>query len=224
MTSVHIPNHMLTEAIEKFLEKSNYWLNFKLARLCMRYAFYNYSSNILDNLISIPNFKNQSFKIYLNFLLNISNAELMLTKADFKNFGEFLKNLNAALAHYTRSQFLLKSLKNSNASTSYIQLKYCELRIEQIKTYINMIMATMTYQTIPAPVFLYSTDNLNKYGRIATQFKYTTSELQKLILKYKIFIKEFFDADLNTINILNICRKNNELLCNVLMSSLKSDK
>jgi hypothetical protein len=189
----------------------------------MRYTFYSYASSILDRLINKSNFKKQSFKIYLNFLLNISNAELLLTRKDFKNFNEFLKNLNTSLAHYTKSQFLLKSLKHINTSTSYIQLKYCELRIEQIKVFIQLIMASMTYQTIPAPVFLYSTENLNKYGRIATQFKYTISELQKLILKYKIFVKEFFDADENTVNILNICRNNNEFLCNVLISALKSD-
>lgn len=105
---------------------------------------------------------------------------------------------------------------NNNASYSYqnnFQLKYIELRIEQIKLFIHLALATMTYHTIPLPVFQYSiSDQLGKLGRLGSQMKYSLFELQKLLFKYKGFLKECFDADLNTINMLNILRKHNECI------------
>jgi hypothetical protein len=85
------------------------------------------------------------------------------------------------------------------------QQRYCELRAEQCKLYLHVLMSSMTWFTQPAPLFQFkSSDNLAKLGRIAQQMKYALNELQKLIVKYKEFIAECFDADSHSINILNM--------------------
>jgi hypothetical protein len=62
---------------------------------------------------------------------------------------------------------------------------------------------------------------------MGSQMKFSVFELQKLLLKYKNFIKECFDADENTINILNILKKLNECMIftiNLLSTASKSEQ
>jgi hypothetical protein len=139
-----------------------------------------------------------------------------------------MRKLNEALSMYIKAQILLKSIDTTNRNNSQFQLKYCELRSEQIKLYIHLLMATMTYHTNPAPKFLYSSsDSISKYGRIASQLKYSLFEIQKLTQKYKNLMRECFDADENSINILNICKRHNEFLIfsiNLLICPAKSEQ
>ena len=135
-----------------------------------------------------------------------------------QNINDFIENLNQSLSLYIRAQAVFKSnctkclqststnnmpiLENSNTC---FQIRYCELRSEQIKLYIHMILSTMTFITIPAPIFQFkSSESFNKLGRIASQMKYLTNELQKLSQKYKELISECFDSDKHTLNILNM--------------------
>ena len=152
---------------------------------------------------------------YIEFLLNVCNAECLFN-TKIANFNDIIKNLNNALALYVKAQILLKSINSCIQQTqlnSFFQLKYCELRCEQIKNFLHLLFATMSYQTIPAPKFFYATsDTISKYGRIGSQMKNMLSEAQKMNLKYKNFLKECFDADENTINILKTCKLQNYLV------------
>jgi hypothetical protein len=236
-------NIKLNEIITKFITKSTYyWINYKLARLCVRYSFFNYATIIFDSLKKLieetqptshsnsnNNTKNFNIKQYFEYYSYLCKAESLLIKQDIKSFTNLIENLNEALELYIKAQFLLKSSNYLiNTLNNFFQLRYIELRVEQIKYFIHISLGTMTYHTIPPPVFHYSsTDYLSKLGRMGSQMKYSAFELQKLLLKYKNFIKECFDADENTINILNILKKQNDCIIftiNLLSSASKTEQ
>jgi hypothetical protein len=238
-------NIKLNEIIKKFISKtdsSDYWINYKLARLCVRYSYFNHASVIFDNLkkvieatsqktsfSNVNNTKNFNMKQYFEFYSYLCKAESQLNRQDVKSFTNLIENLNESLDLYIKAQFLLKSSNYLIITlNSSFQLRYIELRIEQTKYFIHISLGTMTYHTIPPPVFQYSsTDYLSKLGRMGSQMKFSVFELQKLLLKYKNFIKECFDADENTINILNILKKLNECMIftiNLLSTASKSEQ
>ena len=237
-------NIKLNEIITKFIEitrTTNYWINYKLARLCVRYSYFNHASTIFSDLkkaIEMTNekgfsstrtTKNTNTKNYFEFFSYVCKAESLLIKQNVKNFTNLIENLNEALDLYIKAQFLLKSSNYlMNTLNSSFQLRYLELRVELIKYFIHISLGTMTYHTIPPPVFQYSsTDYLSKLGRMGSQMKHSVFELQKLLLKYKNFIKECFDADENTINILIILKKLIECMIftiNLLSTVSKSEQ
>ncbi|RMZ94376.1 integrator complex subunit 7, partial [Brachionus plicatilis] len=191
--------------------------------MCVRYTHYDLSEKIYQNLSllmtgAIHNMSTNdlSYKSWFEFMSLVCKAESALVKTEFESFSELMTNLNQSFNEYTRAQTLFKSLcsrclthSNSltvleNSSTCF-QIRFCELRCEQIKLFIHLSMSLLTYRTVPTPVFqLKSSENLARYGRIAQQMKYGVVELQKLNQKFKDFISECFDADEHTINILNI--------------------
>jgi len=184
---------------------------------------------------------------WLKFMSTLCKAEHLITQSEVLNINEFISNLNRALELYNQAQSLFKAncskcfwpspnasmtqqvstlpaLENSNTC---IQTRFCELRSEQIKLYVHLILSTMTYQTIPAPIFHFkSSQNFGRFGRIAQQMKYSLAELQKLTQKYKELVSECFDADCHTLNILNSCKKQNECLmfCINLLSCHNTEK
>ena len=223
-------NDLVERSIETFLQvnKNSLWEIFKLARMCVRYTHYELamkiyeqtSSELISNSINMST-SDLSYKSWFDFMALISKAEFSL-QSSHSNINEFINSLNQALNHYVRAQTLFKSLctrcfasaANSsvysfpmleNANTNF-QMRYCELRTEQIKLYIHLILSSMTFQTIPAPIFQFKSSEVNftKFGRIAQQMKFTVVELQKLAQKYKDLISECFDADNHTISILNM--------------------
>ena len=221
----------VSNAVKLFVQvnQSKSWLIFKLARMCARYAhfklaneLYTYLSDQLSKSMQRDtDTKDLSYKSWLDFMAIISKAETFIALSHASNINELIGNLNSALSLYLQALTLFKSmctkcmihsstcnssvpsvLENSNTC---FQTRFCELRSEQIKLYIHMILSTMTYQTIPAPVYQFnSSESLGKYGRIAQQLKYSLVELQKLTTKYKDFISECFDADNHSLNILNM--------------------
>ena len=214
------------QSIETFLSvnKNSLWQIFKLARMCVRYTHYELAQKIYErmSLELVSNSSNMStsdlsYKSCFDFMALICKAESSL-QINCVNINEFINSLNQALNYYVRAQILFKSLcskcltsQNSsfltleNANTIF-QIRYCELRNEQIKLYIHLILSSMTFQTIPAPIFQFKSSEVNfaKFGRIAQQMKFTIVELQKLSQKYKDLISECFDADNHTINVLNM--------------------
>lgn len=203
------------------------WMIFKLARMCARYSYFDVAFDLYSTLsgslsrtmLSERDSKDLSYKTWLDFMNILCKAESLIQQSQAKNLNEFIGELNDALSLYLKGLSLFKSmcikyvhyasssLCNTIAdnSNSYFQTRYCELRSEQIKLYIHIVLSSLTYQTIPAPKYQFnSSDNLEKYGRIAQQFKYSTIELQKLVQKYKEFISECFDADTHSLNILNM--------------------
>jgi hypothetical protein len=184
---------------------------------------------------------------WLEFMSILCKAEYLIGQSNVANINEFIGNLNRALQLYNQAQALFKAncskcfwpcprpgvaqqacsqptLENSNTC---IQMRFCELRSEQIKLYVHLILSTMTYQTIPAPVFHFkSSQNFGRFGRIAQQMKYSLAELQKLTQKYKELVSECFDADCHTLNILNVYKRQNECLmfCINLLSCHNTEK
>jgi hypothetical protein len=224
--------------IQTFIElnSQNYWQIFKLARMCVRYGSFNLghllyqklSHQILDGFRPNMATADLSYKSWLDFMALLCQGESLISETTASNINEFIKHLNEAMDCYLRAQYLFKSsctrclnttTGNANGvsiqetSTNCFQLRYCELRTEQIKLYIQLILSTMTYKTVPPPVFQFnSAESFGKFGRIAQQMKYSIVEIQKLIQKYKELLFESFDADSHTINMISICRKQNECL------------
>lgn len=221
-----IEAYFIEDSVKKFLDKNHndLWSIFKLARMCVRYTFYDLANTIYENLSikmtnSIFNMSTSdlSYKGWFDFMSCICKSECLLTKSNPSNINDLIKLLNEALSGYMRAHTLFKSscsrclthsstsiptLENSNTC---FQIRYCELRSEQIKLYVHLTLSSMTFQTIPAPVFQFkSSENFARTGRMAQQMKYSVVELQKLNQKYKDFIAECFDADEHTINILNM--------------------
>ena len=220
------PCDYVENCIETFLKvnKNSLWQIFKLARMCVRYSHYELAMKIYERMSSetISNSINMStsdlsYKSWFDFMALICKAESSL-QLNFSNINDFINSLNQALNHYVKAQILFKSLCTKcfnsqnfsfitleNANTIF-QIRYCELRNEQIKLYIHLILSSMTFQTIPAPIFQFKSSEVNfaKFGRIAQQMKFTVVELQKLSQKYKDLISECFDADNHTINVLNM--------------------
>lgn len=218
--------HYIESCIDSYLEanKSSLWNIFKLGRMCVRYTHYKLANSIYETLSSdlASNVLNTStsdlsYKSWFEFMEMICKAECSL-QTQYADINEFISSLNLAFTNYVRAQTLFKSLctrclsatsatiptlENANAN---FQIRYCELRSEQIKLYLHIILSSMTYQTMPAPVFQFKSSEVNfsKFGRIASQMKYSINELQKLNQKYKDFISECFDADPHTLNILNM--------------------
>lgn len=191
--------------------------------MCVRYVYFEKANQLFDNLTNLMSSvsfnmsaSDLSYKSWLEFISILCKAEYFLTQSDSENINDFIENLNKSLSYYIRAQSIFKSsctrcLHLSNcipvleSSNTCFQIRYCELRSEQIKLYIHIILSTMTYITIPAPLFQFkSSENFNKLGRIASQMKNITNELQKLCQKYKELISECFDADKHTLNILNM--------------------
>ena len=217
----------VSNAVKLFVQvnQSKSWLIFKLARMCARYAHFKLANELYTHLSDQlsksmqrdMDTKDLSYKSWLDFMAIISKAETFVTLSHAGSINEFINNLNSAFSLYLQALTLFKSLCTKcmlhscnavptleNANTCF-QTRFCELRSEQIKLYIHMILSTMTYQTIPAPVHQFnSSESLGKYGRIAQQLKYSLVELQKLTTKYKDFISECFDADNHSLNILNM--------------------
>ena len=213
-------------SVETFLEvnKTSLWPIFKLARMCVRYTHYELATRIYEKMSTelIFNSSNMStndlsYKRWFDFMALICKAESSLQLSN-SNISDFINSLNQALNYYIRAQILFKSLCTKSISTpscsfstlensnTIFQIRYCELRNEQIKLYIHLILSSMTFQTIPAPIFQFKSSEVNftKFGRIAQQMKFTVVELQKLSQKYKDLISECFDADNHTISILNM--------------------
>ena len=209
----------VVSSIKSFLElnEHNSWHIFKLARMCVRYSYYEVANSLYEKMcLQMSSMECEAYtsdlscKSWLEFMAILCKAEHLITQSGVLDINELIRNLNEALSLYMRAQFLFKSyctrcltqLENSNTC---FQMRYCELRSDQIKLYIHLILSTMTYQTIPAPVFHFkSSENFGKFGRIAQQMKYSLVELQKLNQKYKQLISECFDADHHTLNILNM--------------------
>ena len=226
----HTACDLIAKSIDTFLQvnRTSLWDIFKLARMCVRYTHYELAMKIYEQMSTelISNSTNMStsdlsYKSWFDFMALICKAESSL-QSNHTNINEFISSLNQGLNHYVRAQILFKSLctrcfgsaSNSsvysfpmleNSSTNF-QIRYCELRSEQIKLYIHLMLSSMTFQTIPAPIFQFKSSEVNftKFGRIAQQMKFTVVELQKLAQKYKDLISECFDADNHTISILNM--------------------
>ncbi len=222
-------------AVEKFLVENesndDAWSLYKLARMCVRYTFYDLADRIYAKLaLKITNSmfnmstSDLSFKCWVDFMSFVCKAEDKKCSSKRESdqqssINEFVRDLNESLSYYMRAITLFKStctrsLAQTQLSSSNIfnlenvntcfQIRYCELRSEQLKLYIHLMLAAMTFSSIPAPVFHFNTtESFNKFGRIAQQLKYAVNELQKLNQKYKDFLSECFDADQHTINILN---------------------
>ena len=68
----------LNEIITKFISKTgstDYWINYKLARLCVRYSYFNHASVIFDNLKKI--IEEMSQKTSFNSANNTKNFNLL---------------------------------------------------------------------------------------------------------------------------------------------------
>lgn len=216
---------VIKEYIFEFLKTNvyNLWFVFKLARMCVRYSCYELACEFLDkisNEISSSVDSNGtslapidlSLSSWLNFMTVLCRGEYSLIQPGVNDLNEFIRNLNDGLLHYNKALTLFKSncmqLTSSEVfenSNTCFQTRFCELRAEEIKLYVHIILSTMTYQTIPAPIFHFkSSESFGKFGRIAQQIKYSILELSKLAQKYKQLISECFDADTHTLNILNM--------------------
>ena len=144
--NLHANNHKefndkLKELIISYSTKNNNeWNDFKLIRLMVRFGFYECAKQILENLYSkIKTSIDLNHVFYIEFLLNVCDAEHLLN-IKITNFNDVIKNLNNALSLYVKAQIILKSINSSILQTqlnSYFQLKYCELRCEQIKIFIH---------------------------------------------------------------------------------------
>jgi hypothetical protein len=195
----------------------------KLARMCVRYSCYELAceffnkistemSSVNSDNIALPPL-DLGLSSWLKFMGILCRGEYSIIQSNVSDLNEFIRNLNDGLLHYNKGLTLFKSncmqLTSSepvfeNCNTCF-QTRFCELRGEEIKLYIHIILSTMTYQTIPAPIFHFkSSENFGKFGRVAQQIKYSIIELQKLSQKYKELISECFDADTHTLNILNM--------------------
>lgn len=216
---------IIKEYIFEFLKTNGYnlWFVFKLSRMCVRYSCYELACEFLDkisNEISSTIDSNGislapidlSLSSWLKFMTILCRGEYSLMQPNVSDLNEFIRNLNNGLLHYNKALTLFKSncmqLTSSEVfenSNTCFQTRFCELRAEEIKLYVHIILSTMTYQTIPAPIFHFkSSENFGKFGRIAQQIKYSILELGKLTQKYKQLISECFDADTHTLNILNM--------------------
>jgi hypothetical protein len=210
------------------------WSIYKLARMCARYAYFElaeslymrmYASLSGDASAASSSTSDLSYTSWLEFMSLVCRAESLMSKSQSLNaVGQLIGNLNEALSLYTRAQLVFKSLctrclisavavtSSSSTSASYLEspntcfaMRYAELRSEQIKLYVHLILSSLTYATVPAPAFqLNSSDPFARFGRLAQQMKYSCVELQKLTQKYKELIAEWFDADEQTLNILNM--------------------
>ena len=243
-TSDH--SELVTECVRGFLEANDkdQWLKFKLARMCVRYSYYELATELFNNVSTelrreyTLNMKksDMSFINWLEFMAILSKAEFLISQTGVEDINEYIQNLNESLSLYLNAQILFKAncaqcfipLSSATSTTSggssassstsssnqpptlensdtSIQIRYCELRAEQIKLFIHMVLSTMTYQTIPPPAFQFkSSENFGKLGRIAQQMKNSTVELQKLNQKIKELISECFDGDIHTLNVLNM--------------------
>ena len=203
--------------------------------MCVRYTYFDLAepvyaqlSTAIANSMFNMSTSDLSLKGWLDFMHQVCQAECARTRASqrARNVSELIRCLNEALALLIRAQTLFKatctrSLQNAcfsssanNSSnnthslenaTACFQIRFCELRSEQVKTYIHLVLSVMTCETIPAPAFqLKAAENFNRLGRIAQQMKYGVNELQKLNQKYRDLLFECFDADQHTINILNM--------------------
>ena len=111
----------------------------------------------------------------------------------------------------------LVSLENAN---SCFQVRFCELRSEQVRLYVHLVLSVLTHVTVPPPVFQLNAASMTSagaagaataprsavaaVGRVAQQLKHSVNELHKLNQKYRDLLTECFDADHHTINILNM--------------------
>lgn len=247
----HLDNEnseLVKKCVREFLDanEKNQWLKFKLARMCVRYSYYELATKLFNNVSNelrreySTNVKKSDigFISWLEFMALISKAEFLISQTGVENINDYIQNLNESLSLYINAQILFKancarcfipfgsgsgastssgsSSGSGSSSTSYppptlensdtsIQIRYCELRAEQIKLFIHMVLSTMTYQTIPPPAFQFkSSENFGKLGRIAQQMKNSMVELQKLNQKVKELISECFDGDIHTLNVLNM--------------------
>jgi hypothetical protein len=206
---------------------SAHWAQFKLARMCVRYTFYSLAEAIYARLAErVANSmtfnmstSDLSYKGWLDFMGMLCRAESRVNPARAKTVHELVQGLSESLSFYTRAMSMFKAtctrsltqacsntpaLENSNAC---FQIRYGELRSEQIKMFIHLVMSVMTCLSVPPPRFQFkttATDKFSRHGRVAQQMKYSVNELHKLNLKYKELLSECFDADQHTINILNM--------------------
>jgi len=165
--------------------------------------------------------KDLNYKTWFDFMSILCRAESLIQQSSASNLSGFVVSLNESSALYLKALNLFKSIcpslvtQNSSSytfcstltenSNTYFQSRFCELRSEQIRLYVHLIMSSLTYFNIPTPKHQFnSSDKIEKYGRIAQQLKYSSVELQKLVQKYKEFISECFDADNHSLNILNM--------------------
>jgi hypothetical protein len=219
---------LLGECVSQLLRNahSNGWLLYKMARMCARYAFFSQAvriySHLRDSFVAYKSFNSNDllYKCWLEFVSTLCQGEqsLCAQHSDSSSIDQLTRNLNETMRLYANALSIFKSScvsrtqSNAHVSNSMLesvnvgfQQRYCELRVEQCKLYLHLLMSSMTWFTQPAPLFQFkSSDNLAKLGRIAQQMKYALNELQKLITKYKEFISECFDADSHSINILNM--------------------
>jgi hypothetical protein len=218
----------IKESVREFLSlnKTCLWSVFKLARMCVRYCHYELANEIYQQLAdqmvnAIINMSTSdlTYKSWFDFMSHICKAEHLLSKSECATFNQLIECLNEALSLYMKAQIIFKSnctrcfstattstmpLSTFETASTCFQIRYCELRSEQIRLFVHLLMSTLTFSTIPAPVFQFkSSENFARSGRISQQLKYSIGELQKLTQKYKDFISECFDADEHTINILN---------------------
>jgi hypothetical protein len=235
------------KCISTFLQNNPraHWAQFKLARMCARYTYFDLADEVytrLSSTISQSMFNmsthDLSYTGWLDFMAMVCRAEARPSPS-IKSNSQLINCLNESLAYYMRAQSLYKAtctrslvqscaaststaastnssassttaavvhtpaLENSNAC---FQIRYCELRSEQVRMFLHLVMSAMTFVTCPAPAFQFnSADSFAKLGRVAHQMKYSVAELQKLNQKYKELLSECFDADQHTINILNMC-------------------
>ncbi len=219
-------NSLISKSIDTFLKNNpkSYWPQFKLARMCARYTFFSLADEIYSRLAteatnSIFNMStgDLSYRGWLEFMSVLCRAESRISHSRSKNVNELVNSLNESLSYHTRAQFMFKAVctkslaqacSNTPAlenSLACFQTRYGELRSEQMKMFIHLVMSVMTFVSIPAPVFQFkSADKAARFGRVTQQMKFSANELHKLNLKYKELLSECFDADQHTINVLNM--------------------
>lgn len=161
----------------------------------------------------------------------VSEAECSLYQCKYStmnvNITDLVSRLNQALLKYSQALSLFKALccqqlvstptgssqsNHMENASGLFQVRYCELRIEQIRLYLSLMLGLMTYETIPVPVFQLkvngatekSVNKLTTGCRLSQQMKHSVNELNKLNQKYKELLSECFDADHHTLNILNV--------------------
>jgi hypothetical protein len=175
----------VSKSINSFVEinRDSLWQIFKISRMCVRYSHYDLAYSLyrmMKKCLQEKSFNNIStydlnFTNWFEFMSLLCKAENLLSLNAIKstnNISELIIKLNQSLSLYLKAQSLFKSscsrciAQNINVPilelyNSYFQIRYCELRSECIKLYLHLILSSMAYQTIPAPVFqLKSSENI----------------------------------------------------------------
>ena len=109
-----------------------------------------------------------SYKGWLDFMAQVCRAEALVSSGAVTactSLVQLVASINEAFALYARAQTRFKSFCTRcltatpsavpvlDTTTGCFQVKYCELRSEQLKLYAHLVLASSTYRTAAAPVF-----------------------------------------------------------------------